>query len=63
MVYERGRLYWYEFVWQGERIRWPTGQTNKNVARQMEAVHHSNLAKGLAGIRDKRKLPKPPTSV
>ena len=56
-VYKRGRLYWYEFVWQGERIRWPTGQTNKNVARQMEAVHRSNLAKGEVGIRDKRKLP------
>jgi len=36
-VYKRGKLgnYWYEFVWQGERIRESTGQTNPRMARQM----------------------------
>ena len=56
-VYKRGRLYWYEFVWRGERIRWPTGQTNKNVARQIEAAHKTGLAKGEVGIQDRKKPP------
>ena len=30
---KRGRLYCYEFVWRGERIRLPTKQANKRIVR------------------------------
>ena len=56
-VYKPGRLYWYEFVWRGERIRETTKQGNKNVARQVEAAHKTALAKGEVGIREKAKVP------
>jgi len=54
MIYKRGRIYWYKFVWQGETIRESTKQGNDKVARQMEAAHRTSLAKGEVGIRDKK---------
>ena len=33
MIYKRGKLYWFEFWYKGERIRRPTKQGNPNVAR------------------------------
>jgi integrase len=57
MIYKRGRIYWYKFVWQGETIRESTKQGNDKVARQMEAAHRTSLAKGEVGIRDKKLVP------
>ena len=56
-VFKRGRVYWYEFSWRGERIRESTRQRNQNVARQMEAAHRTSLAKGEVGIREKKRPP------
>ena len=57
MIYKRGRIYWYKFVWQGETIRESTKQGNDKVARQMEAAHRTSLAKGEVGIREKKPVP------
>ncbi len=57
MIYKRGRIYWYKFVWQGETIRESTKQGNDKVARQMEAAHRTSLAKGVVGIREKKQAP------
>lgn len=57
MIYKRGRVYWYKFVWQGETIRESTKQGNDKVARQMEAAHRTSLAKGEVGIREKKVIP------
>jgi integrase len=57
MIYKRGRIYWYKFVWQGETIRESTKQGNDKVARQMEAAHRTSLAKGEVGIREKKPAP------
>jgi integrase len=54
MIYKRGQVYWYKFMWNGELIRESTKQGNDRVARQMEAAHRTSLAKGEVGIRDKR---------
>ncbi len=35
MIYKRGRIYWYKFVWQREAVRESTKQGNDKVARQM----------------------------
>jgi integrase len=57
MIYKRGRIYWYKFVWQGDTIRESTKQGNDKVARQMEAAHRTALAKGEVGIRERKPIP------
>jgi integrase len=56
-VFKRGGVYWYEFVFKGERIRESTHQPNQNVARQMESAHRTALAKGEVGIAERRRAP------
>jgi integrase len=57
MIYKRGDVYWYEFIFKGERIRESTHQGNQNTARQMEAAHRTNLARGAVGIIEKATTP------
>lgn len=56
-IYKRGGVYWYEFVFKGERIRDTTRQGNKNVAQQMQAAHRTRLAKGEVGIIEREPAP------
>jgi integrase len=56
-VYKRGGTYWYEFVFNGERIRESTKQGNKRVAEQIEAARKTQLAKGEVGIQDRKPAP------
>jgi integrase len=57
MIYERGNVLWYEFVFRGERIRESTHQGNGRVARQMEAARKTQLAKGEVGIKELKRAP------
>jgi integrase len=57
MIYKRGKMYWYKFMWQGEMVRESTKQGNDKVARQMESAHRTSLAKGEVGIREKKAIP------
>ena len=50
-------VYWYKFMWQGKLVRESTKQRNDRVARQMEAVHRTSLAKGEVGLKDKKPSP------
>ena len=54
MIYKRGEVYWYKFMWKGKLIRESTKQGNDKVARQMESAHRTSLAKGEVGIREKK---------
>ena len=56
-VYKRGSVYWYEFYFHGQRIREPTGLTNKTAALRAESIRKAELAEGRAGIA--RQLPCP----
>ncbi len=49
--------WWYQFVWNGKRIRQSTKQTVKRIAEQMEATHKAGLAKGEIGIRQQKPIP------
>jgi hypothetical protein len=49
--------WWYQFIWNGKRIRQSTKQTVKRTAEQMEAAHKAALAKGEVGIREKKPVP------
>jgi integrase len=57
MIYKRGDVYWYKFMWLGVLIRESTKQGNDKVARQMEAAHRTSLAKGEVGIRERKIIP------
>src|SRR5882724_11212549 len=57
MIYKRGEVYWYKFIWKGRLVRESTKQGKDKIARQMEAVHRTSLAKGEVGLRDKKPSP------
>lgn len=56
-LYKRGDVWWYEFVFSGERIRESTKQSNKRIAEQMAAARRTQLAKGEVGIKDRKRAP------
>jgi integrase len=56
-LYKRGDVWWYEFVFSGERVRESTKQSNKRTAEQMEAARRTQLAKAEVGIKERVKAP------
>jgi integrase len=56
-IYKRGKTYWYEFEFNGERIRASAQTGNKDVARQIEAAHRVRLARGEAGMAERPPVP------
>src|SRR5215204_5227122 len=56
-IYKRGGVYWFEFVFQGRRIRKPTKTSNKRAARDIEAAYRVKLAKGEVGIDEPKPVP------
>jgi integrase len=56
-VFKRGSVYKYHFVFNGEHIQRSTRQGNLKVARDMEAAHRTRLAKGEAGIGERKTPP------
>lgn len=56
-VYKRGNVYWYEFIFDKQRIQKSTKQGNRRVARQMEADYRTKLAKGEVGLAKPKAAP------
>jgi integrase len=56
-IFKRGKIYWYHFVFDEKHIQKSTKQRNPRVARQMEAAHRTQLAKGEVGIQERQKAP------
>jgi integrase len=59
-IYKRGgerSVYWYEFVWNGQRIQRSTRTSNKKAAINIEAAERLRLAKGAAGIETPKQVP------
>jgi integrase len=53
-VFKRGRIWWYEFNFQGMRIQESSKMTNKEAARDVERVRLNGLKDATGGIsRDK----------
>jgi integrase len=57
MIYKRGKIYWYKFVFNGRLLRESTKQGNDKVARQIESAQRTKLAKGEVGIHEKKPVP------
>lgn len=56
-VYKRGGVYWYEFSFQGQRIRESTRSTSKTIAREAERVRRRELEKGINRIDAPKRMP------
>ncbi len=56
-TYKRGGVYWFGFVWQGERVQRSTHQHSRRVAEQIEAAHRTALAKGEVGLIQRKRAP------
>jgi hypothetical protein len=48
-VYKRGEVWWYEFVFLGQRIRESSATQNKAVAQRIERERRRQLELGNAG--------------
>jgi len=56
-LYKRGGVWWFEFVFNGERLRESTKQGNRRTAEQIESARRTQLAKGEVGIKDRKPVP------
>src|SRR5918912_514000 len=56
-IYKRGDVYWFEFIFEGRRIRRSTKQSNRRVAREIESAYRTKLAKREVGIEDPKPIP------
>ena len=56
-IFKRGRVYWYHFIFSGQHVQQSTKQGNPRVARQIEAAHRTQLAKGEVGIVERKPAP------
>ncbi len=56
-IFKRGNTYWFEFKFNGVRIRESTKQKNRIEARKIEAGRKTQLAKREVGIKEKKKAP------
>ncbi len=57
-IYKRGKVWWYEFQFQGRRIQESSGFTNKTAAMRSEANRKADLLDRRAGFSQKRIAPK-----
>jgi integrase len=57
-IIKRGKVYWYEFIFDGKRIRCSTKSRNKKAAIKIEADARTKLALQAAGLA----APEPPES-
>jgi hypothetical protein len=55
-AYKRGNTWWYEFEFNGSRIRESANTTSKTIARQAELQRRRELELGINGLK-KRELP------
>jgi hypothetical protein len=54
-IYKRGEVYWYEFQFNGSRIRESAKTTSKTIARDAERARRRELDLGINGLK-KREL-------
>ncbi|MBK9963461.1 MAG: site-specific integrase [Holophagales bacterium] len=54
-LYKRGRVWWYEFGYEGARIRESTRTRNRRAAEDIESARRAELARSGAGVT--RKVP------
>jgi hypothetical protein len=56
MLYRRGNVCWYEFIFNGSRIRESSNTDSKTIARQLELKRRRDLELAVGGIKRERPL-------
>jgi integrase len=56
-VYRRGKMYWYEFNFDGARIRESARTTSKTIAKQAELQRRRELELGINGLAKRERPP------
>lgn len=56
-IYKRGNTYWYEFVFDGRRIRRSAKTRSRKAARDIESAYRVKLAKGEVGLEEPKRVP------
>lgn len=56
-VYKRGGVYWYEFSFQGQRIRESAKTSSKTIAREAERARRRELERGINGLDAPKRMP------
>ena len=56
-VYKRGGVYWYEFSFQGQRIRESAKTSSKTIARDAERQRRRELELGINRIAKRERMP------
>jgi len=57
-IYKRGKYYSFDFIFKGKRVQQSTHQSDRRVARQLEAAFRTVLAKGEMGIVERKRPPR-----
>lgn len=57
MLYRRGQIWWYEFLFMGQRVRESSHSPSKTVAREAQHHRRRELEESVNGLRDKRRRP------
>jgi integrase len=57
MLYRRGKVWWYEFMFSGQRVRESSHSASRTVAREAEHQRRRSLEESVNGLRDKRRKP------
>jgi integrase len=56
-LFKRGGVYWYEFIYEGRRIRRSSNVRNQRAAGEIERAYRTALAKGEVGITERKPIP------
>jgi integrase len=56
-LYRRGGIWWYEFSFQGQRIRESANSSNKTIARQAELQRRRELERAINGVVKRERPP------
>lgn len=56
-LYKRGDVWWYEFSFQGQRIRESAKTSSKTIARDAERVRRRELERGVNRIEQPKRMP------
>jgi integrase len=56
-VYKVGRIYYFDFIFNGQRVKKSTKQTNQRVAEEIERAYRTKLAKGEVDLTERRIAP------
>lgn len=56
-IYKRGCTYWFEFIFEGRRVRRSAKTRSRKAARDIESAYRVKLARGEVGLEEPKRAP------